>query len=364
MFQYIALLLILLSLLYVFNPRALAKTSNTSKFAYFSSCGLLMLLSALKASTVGNDTPEYVRIFEISPELELGLSRYEYGYILYNKLLYYISSSPQIVFICTSLFVFAGFSRFFWKYSEMPWLSVLFFFLMGEYAFVMSALRQSIALTILLFAFESIYYKKYILFIAFTLFASAFHVSALLFLICLPLSFINLNSRFIILFIFISIISLTLFGDILDIALSYVTAYQRYVDGVYFEGETRMASLLQLLLSVIILIIGYSSFRKGKGINSLMVVVHVIAVYLYILCMKVNLIDRFAIYFSVFSLVFLPNAINNMHIDRKKIAVYTFVLYYSFYVGIALVYRPNWNNIYPYNFFWEEKERLDYIDRE
>ena len=364
MFQYIALLSILLFLLYIFNPRALAKTSNTSKFAYFSSCGLLMLLSALKASTVGNDTPEYVRIFEISPDLEFGLSRYEYGYILYNKLLYNISSSPQIVFICTSLFVFAGFSRFFWKYSEMPWLSVLFFFLMGKYAFVMSALRQSIALTILLFAFESLYYKKYFLFIAFTLFASTFHGSALLFLICLPLSFIKLNPRFIFLFILTSIISLTLFGDILDVALSYVTAYQRYVDGVYFEGETRVASLLQLSLSVIILFIGYSSFKKQKGINSYMVILHIVAVYLYVLCLKVNLIDRFAEYFSVFSLVFLPNAINKMHIDRKRITIYTFILYYSIYVGIALVYRPNWNNIYPYNFFWEEKERLDYIDRD
>lgn len=367
MLHFIILLTILLLVLYITNPKALAKCSNTSMVRYLFVASLLGLLSALKASTIGNDSPEYIRIFEISPDVEFGLTRYEIGYIYYNKLLNIISSNPQILFIITSLIIFFSVSRFFWIYSQMPWLSLLLFFLNGTFAFFMSALRQSLALSILLFAYEALINKKYVIFVCICLFASLFHLSALLFLVCLPLSFVKLNRKSLSILILASLFSILLFESLLETALSYVTAYQRYVDGVYFEGDTRFASIIQLLLSLIFLFIGFRSFRSDKSENSkdsMMVVMFFVAVYLYVLCLKVNLIDRFAVYFSFFTIIFIPNAISRFSTyGKKRFIINSMILFYSVYIMVALVFRPTWNNVYPYKFFWDEKVRVDYIDR-
>lgn len=367
MLHFVILLLLFLLIVYIANPKALTRNGNTSIYRYLFVALILALLSALKASTIGNDSPEYIRIFETCSDDEFGTTRYEIGYIYYNKLLNIISSNPQILFIITSAFIFLCVARFIWKYSQMPWFSMMLFFLNGTFAFFMSALRQSMALSILLFAYEALINKKYLLFISICILASFFHLSALLFLVCLPLTFVKLNKISISVLIIVSFFSILLFESLLETALSYVTAYQRYVDGVYFEGDTRAASILQLILAIIFLLVGFHSFGNKKtqdNINSKMVVMFFVAVYLYVLCLKVNLIDRFAIYFSFFTIIYIPNAINGFSTyGKKRLLINGLILFYSAYIMVALVYRPNWNTIYPYKFFWEEKVRVDYIDR-
>lgn len=370
MVHFILLTFCVLSILYWLNPACMKIEKNTDKKRFLFAFTILGLLSALKASTIGNDTPEYVRIYEICPGMDLYFSRYEPGYIFFNQLLNRFSDSPQLLFLATSVIVFYSFGRFIWKYSNMPWLSIVLFFLCGQFAFVMSALRQSFAMAILFFAFEFLLKKKYIVFSALVLLASTFHNSALLFFICLPLSFIKLNKKTIIIFIAVSIISLFLFTDLLNTFFFYYAAYERYTDSDYFQGGVRFASVMQLLLSILFFKLGYDYVKDSINhtneekyrANRVMVVIHLVAVYLYILCLRVNLIDRFAIYYSVFMVVFVPNALNVKQLNLKKKIINAFICYYVVFTLTALMYRPNWNTIYPYKFYWQESVRVDEIE--
>lgn len=350
MIHFALLLIIVLFFLYWNNSTCFKRNNNTSMMSYIFIFIILGLLSALKASTIGNDTPEYIRIYEIAPQLEIGLTRYETGYVLLNSYLYKISSNPQFLFVITTIFVFFTYGRFIWKYSEMPWLSIVLFFLLGNYAFVMSALRQSLALCFLLYSFECLINKRYIYYAVLVLLASTFHSSALLFFCTLPLSFLHLNKKTIYVVVFASILSLIFFSSLLSTLFEYMSMYERYTDSDYFQGNIRFASVLQLFISIVLFIIGYKyyfkncsdktniEFRKSK----LLMLVYLFAVYLYMLCLKVNLIDRFAIYFSVFSIVIIPNAVNRIqYIGKKRTIVNLIIIFYIIYTSIALIYRPN-----------------------
>lgn len=77
--------------------------------------GLLTVLAALRAETVGNDTIEYLRLFEnisITKDLSYFSPRFEIGYVYLNKILSLISYNPQIILIVTSSLIMYGFMRF------------------------------------------------------------------------------------------------------------------------------------------------------------------------------------------------------------------------------------------------------------
>ena len=63
---------------------------------------------------------------------------------------------------------------------------------------------------------------------------------------------------------------------------------------------------------------------------------------------KFNLLDRIASYFTVFSIVLIPNSINNMRLKHTRILMIVLVVI-GFFMNqfIKQIYRPEWNKIYP-----------------
>lgn len=159
---------------------------------------VLILVSGLRHPDVGNDTANYLRNFDevscqtwaevlggfidayFNPSSDTGKDP---GLLIYNKILGMFFSSHILYLIVSAALLLIPLAVFLRKYS-FSLNSLLFaylFFISIYYVYLPnSALRQSIALGILLCVFNSLIRNRKLLFVVMVLIASIFHKSALL----------------------------------------------------------------------------------------------------------------------------------------------------------------------------------------
>ncbi|WP_075983034.1 EpsG family protein [Bacillus massilinigeriensis] len=343
---------------------------NSRHVYLFLTLGLLGFLSAFRSSSIGNDTATYLYLFTISPDFELELfdSRYEVGYVLLNKVLNLITPNPQIILIASSILIICGFYRFIIKYSEIPWISTFLFFALGYWGQMMNTIRQNIAIVILLLSYDFIKKKKVLPFILLVLFASLFHRTAIIFLLAYPIAQLKFNLKTVLTSLAIAVSGLTFFGPLLELALGIFPLYQYYLGGVYLDDNIRLATILNIIVITFILLFGRFIVQKqfGKQSNidqpknfsqvdyrifSLFILVGIV---IEIISMKFSLLNRVGVYFSVFLIAYLPNVINSIRDKNlRTLIIMIVVLLFFLYSTVIQIYRPEWNDIYPYQFFWQ-----------
>lgn len=323
------------------------------KVGYWICIIFLMFIAGFRDSTIGNDTHKYLEIFE-SINLYIN-SRYEIGFIYLNLLISHICQWPQIVLIVTSIFILYSYGRFIWKYSKYPWLSLFLLFSYNFFPFALSGIRESIALAIILFSYDYLLNKSHVKFIILVLIAFTFHFTAIIFLLGILIRRLKLNLKTVLCIVLGGIICLVCFTGLLSIVILYNESYQSYVDnGVYF-GETRMASIIDLifLITVFVFCVSSKSRKIEKRIFSgnnydLMLLMNLIAITIYLVSLKFNLLSRLGLYYSIFIIITLPNAIAYKNLLSKQIWIVIVGLMFYLYFLIILILRPEWNQIYPY----------------
>lgn len=351
----------LLAITITLIPVLFHRDHNSRKIGFWLCFALFAFLSGFRAPYIGNDTEEYLRIFR---EVNSGLydnseSRYEIGYLWLNQILGNFSDNSQIIFIATSLFIYYSFGRFILKYSKFPWLSLFLFLTYGFFSFSITVVRQSIAIAILLFSYDYILKNKFIKFLGLVILATLFHSTAVFFIFSYLCNKIKINSKTILIFILIVASAYALFNVLLNQMFSLFPIYEHYDGGKYF-GETRLASVLYVFISSIIFIFSYLiintnenkqklSSNKLTQFNSEAFMI-MMAIGVYVLSMKLNILDRIAIYYNIFSIVLLPNAINLLNKNMKGLLTFVTILLFFAYSTTLLILRPGWNSVFPYSF--------------
>ena len=349
----------------IFNK---GETKQRKKIYLRSVFFLLFFISAFRSINIGNDTVEYSRMFDVfgtaSNIFNLN-TRYELGYVLLNKILYSIWNNKLILFIVTSAFILGSWMKFINVYSSRTWLSVYLFINLRIFYFTLSGLRQSISMAILLISYKYIMEKKLFSFISLVFIASLFHSSAIIFLLVYPLSRIKFNFKFLAVESLVSMVVYYTFETFISIALRIFPQYQSYVKGVYFDGDVRVASIMSFLVIIIILIFGIMTnikyVRKQEKIvpknqSEVNLLLHIVslATSVYFIAINANLLSRIGLYFFMFTVVFIPKCIENIKDKRAALIInYLLLIFALAYNLVILIYRPNWQHVYPYEFFWQ-----------
>jgi hypothetical protein len=341
---------------------------------------LFAAIAAFRAENVGNDTIEYVNLYrtiQLTNDISSLTWRYEIGFLYLNKLLGLFFADPQSILIAISIFTMFGYARFVYKYSKITWLSVYLFFTFRFFDMTMVVMRLSIAIVLILFAYDFLRERKLFKFLLVVMLASLFHRSALIFLISWPITKYKFNYKTILLAISSGLVLYIGFEYILNAIFKVLPMYEYYIDSAYLNGEIRIASILNLLVVICILCFGViTNYYKNDNpaidniievnsnlINSnkklindgqIMMLMLLISILLNFLSLKFNLLDRVNYYFQIFSIVYLPNAINSLKNRRLiNIVIYAVMgMFFIYSISINII-RPDWSRIYPYKFFWE-----------
>lgn len=159
----------------------------------------LILICGLKSVNVGLDTPGYFASYNESiTNSESGLYTGDKGFLLF-EFIFKSLKMPYFVFLFVSYsIVFGGAALFAYKKSTNPLLVLLFMTYFGLFGFALSALRQSIAIGLLLIGFAFYDENKPISIISpivFTVIAAFTHKTAIFGLLVAPLLLVRYSKK-------------------------------------------------------------------------------------------------------------------------------------------------------------------------
>ncbi len=338
---------------------------KTRRLYIFLVTAILILETSLRSLSVGSDTPNYYYMFNRVQEMswsdlwEQFVGRYfnntseeDIGYSIMQKLIGSFTSSWQVFVFLANLTFFIPLGILMFRYSNKM-IQLVFAYVLYVAVFHIISLsggRQLFAIGMSIMSFMYLNEKKYTKSILFLLIGTTLHFSALLSL--LPLMFSKLNIRFLkpIHVISLGLVPFTLIfvNEIIVFMGSAVglEKYENYGTGGIAGGTWTFISIL-ITASVFIFI----AFRKrylqlNKSLANLYTMVPLFTFFGPLIHSNGSMI-RISMYFHIYLMMLLPFAIEMVFKGKDRIMIYIAVIV----VLLALSLR---NGGLVYHFFWQE----------
>lgn len=326
----------------------------SKEYLYFS---IIFLLLALRHPSMGIDLGyshpygylssfDYIAALPISSVLRVtSFQNYEYGYILFNKLVSIIYPNRQL-FLATSAFLsIYPFAVLVKRYSRNEFLSFIIFLGLPMFLIAYSGLRQSIAIGITMYSFKFIIDKKLIKFILTVFLASSFHYSSILFLSAYPVFHLKMNR-------YIRSASVLVIPLFVVFRFSLFNIFSRLLkQGASVDNNASFTLLL--VFTLIYILLQFFAYKNNESIG--------FSNLFYIACLvqalaSVNsIVLRVGYYFMPYLCIALPNLI----VRRKKLSVVEYRAWFTIVVicfsvfGLYSIYSTYWAQAYPYKFFFQ-----------
>ena len=281
------------------------------------------------------------------------LKSMEIGYWLLLKLCgalwpgqYYLTYGLIALIICS--FFYAAI----WKQSSNRLLSVLLFFITGVYFDSFNALRQYIAVAIIIFAYAYLFngdFKKYVIAIAA---AFLFHYSAVMMIPAYFIRNIKLDLKKRCMLAIGCLIGGNLAYNLITILLSY-TRYKYFITSVEYEAQLQTSAIL---FTSVISIISYvyaawkeetisESFQRMMNFQILPWCVALLSIF-------IPLTWRVLYYVLPFEIIYIPAFLKEVkNRNERWIFGAIFIIMYAAvtYWGMS---QNKWYNALPYNYYF------------
>lgn len=303
--------------------------SNRVKYLLFILGVQLLAINIFKDYSSLPDLPDYVVGFEhvgrngYDIQWGTGMRMTEPGWVYINVFLSYIYSDPWILFAFVGAVIVWGHLKTYMRYSDIPWLSV-YLFLCTMFCQSLYVLRQHLAIALCLLTIPYIIKRKFLLFLCLIIMATSIHNTAIVFFIAYWVYPLKVGRKF-----FISCLGLGF--------LSYVFLSSSFVDIIggsdtyasYAEGERTNATAFLISLCVIVLALYAIPFKKIQNELKFFFILSCIAMCINIGGMGVSITGRLNMYFTVFSILLVPNAISKLPSAMKMITIVVVMIAYA-----------------------------------
>lgn len=184
MIVFLGLAIYELFLLFFYN---VSKTEKQKKWLYIFACLGLLLVVGLRSSHTGNDTPVYIDHFFNVKNLSWESISKEYvddtGFFYFIKFIGLFTNSHVIFLLVTAFASTIGVFDLIWRNSRSPVLSLYFYITLGNFFFILTGMRQAIAMSICMLAVRFIQERKLGWFVLFVWLAAQMHHSAYIFIV-------------------------------------------------------------------------------------------------------------------------------------------------------------------------------------
>lgn len=329
------------------------KYDDKAKRNFLLWCGVAMfLIIALRHREVGsNDSNNYYENWELLSNFsfnELKLfsmeSNFEKGYLLFVWLFSHLLPEGQFVFVLSAIIFTIAVCRYIYINSEDTELSFVMYICLGLYTFMAQGLRQSIAMSICLFAIELIKKRKFVLFVVLILFATTFHSSSIVFLFMYFIYGITLNVRTLLAGAGVTVVLLAL--------SSRLAAIGNMIFQREYEGEVESGGFVAVAIYAIILILSIAlsgKRRKDKDYAFFVFMTWFGFVFYLMRYTEVQIAERISWYFMFGQLIALPNIISRF--DKSVSFVIKCVVIVLCFALFA--YRLSGDGLVAYRFMWQ-----------
>ena len=311
---------------------------------------LFWFLTAFRGASIGNDTSAYLRYYKqiesygVNSELSIELG-FQYLCLFLSK----ITPNPYfLLFVCATI-CYSICGLYIYRYSHNILFSLILLFCVSFSLFT-NILRQSIAMVIVLIVYFKIKDGKKVLPVFLILFASLFHTSALIAFLWFAHKFIPKKP------VIISIVALgsailSASGVLNALLTTVIKEYQSY-----FEAEQAGTGWLGIfyycLRAFVFYIFIYTAYKGSVKERSLAISNSVLLLITVCFGFSVNLFNRASSYFLLISVIDVSNIFNSGKIKNRNFWMIIMGGIMLAYFIVTLIIRPEWNNLYPYEFNW------------
>lgn len=355
----IYLLVILLILILQDNLLRLPKRASRNKMEvkYLRVvCWILVLLAALRGSTVGTDTIAYLEdyIFRIPKMsfMEVLFIFADYpGYYLLAKMCSLFHLPVQILFgIVAGIYIYAIY-KFINRYSRGKLYSILCFEVIGLYAFSLAGLKQTLSMAFVLLYFISLTEKKYIKTVVLALLAYFCHHASLIFLFGVALYYMR-NLRFYYLYLSVIVVVTLLGTRFLWMSMLDLLDDEHYVE-LYLEdkGYSNTTMIFYGVCLLFLFLFGRNYMKRRPKESRVVLGMSTLAFAFQAFALVSSAAFRLSFYFLPFMIVGFPNDFNHISdANTKKIVKFAV----AFFIVFFFVYsNRNGGSVVPYRFFWQ-----------
>lgn len=308
----------------------------------------LAFLIAFRGEAIGADSDSYnsmyLAMLNGSFNKIESYDRIEIGYRLFLMALTFLSNDPQTQYIvCAILFVIM-LGIFVKRNAVSSARFVVLFMGMNLFTFYLSGVRQSLAMLICLFAYESIKKKEPIKFVIIVLIAMTFHKAALFFFFAYPMGCISATKKtralYIAMFIFVVVCNGALFkfaGGFFDIQ--------------YGIEETDNGYVMVLLMSIITIL----SFALIKPLvernpdNKYLINLNAIHMAMWLLRLFSRTAERPSMFYAFFTILLIEQMILLVKDYRVRFLINMLVVALF---GAYFIYRIDGLGLVPFEFCW------------
>lgn len=317
---------------------------------------LFFLIAALRNRIIGNDTDIYVRAFEkLAGQPIVTAATYsnkEFLFWIFLSQLGRFTTNYTVLFAIVAFAFTISVWHFIFKYSEKPCLSVIVLLAFNMYQFSLTGMRQTIAMSFAIWAFDMLIEHKYIKSSLLIAVASLFHKSALVCLIAVAVIIgkdllnVIITRRQILVIQAINALAFIFRNKVAGI-VSFLISDRGYEVEMRNQGIT-MTLVVFLTVTLIAVIIPEEAFEERNFSASY--IIATIACFFQMLVPAQSIFFRVAFYFLIIYVSVIPNGISRINNPNNRKIVYPVM-----YIGLSvqyLLFTSGSSGIVPYLFFW------------
>lgn len=346
MVYYIVLLLIFLLFSLCCYKKGVDLKNN--KYYLLASLGLLLLFLVLKHYKVCIDWLSYSKMFKLyhsSSFLELfSVGRHEIGFKLLIFFFSHIINNFYFFLMFVSIVSFIPINKYIRENSKNYFLSVLIFATFSFFSLYFTAIRFSIALSIIMLSIKYIKQHRPWNFILTVFIAGLFHKTAFVFLPVYFLYNFKLDKNKIAVIYSSYLVLFLVRGYIVNFVTKYI--YSTYTPELYSNGGEKM--LLLLLGIATIFVYFKDDFIKKHRVNQLYINMLLVGVYFQIFALEIGTLNRVVQYFIFPMIVLIPSffELNKYNNKVKNIVKYSIILFFITYFCYIILFGKNFAEYY------------------
>ena len=248
-----------------------------------------------------------------------GEHNFNLGFYYLMKLIFDLTEGNYQSFVTLlSLFTIFAYLRFIRKYSPSPIQSILYFLGLLYYTFFFDALKQALAMSVLLFAFDAIIEKRPVKYILIVSIGALIHFPALIFLPAYWLGRMKIGKGYLLLLASLLITTYFFRDQILSIMLETYGGeeIEASMEGIRFLRNKAIVMIIIVVAAVIL-----RPPSEDDSVYNACLVFAGIAIVFQTFCGYNNIFERLADYYFHTSIVLLPLIFEKCDLKQHVLSV-------------------------------------------
>lgn len=288
---------------------------------------MILLFFAYFRDPFGEISTDYMTYKEIFRLADMPLFEYidkfyqnDIGFLMLNKFLKLFTNNFNVLIFFFHLVIIGSFLYFFYKNSEIPWLSTLLLITIGSYYVSYNLIRQFLVVSLLLMSSKYLFerdFKKYLVIILSLMFLHKSVVIMIPMYFILDIDIFHAKNKKILYLLACTLILVFLNFDFI-ISLIQKMVYTTYIDGAFGSAKGSLTVLIRPIIILIFIIFTKRYYALDCSKNRIMINACIMWIIIGLFSYRMSILNRFIYYFIPYVLCYVPNVLVCIPKEKRK----------------------------------------------